>query len=130
MGLFLSRLATLFVAVAGTCTIVVAVPQVASAVNFFGDACKGSGADSAACSTDTDDISGPDGIILRVAGLVALIAGVAAVIVIMVGAVMFVTADGDSGKLSNARKTIAYAVVGLIVIVLARTVVVFVINNV
>lgn len=130
-----SRLARLFVGVlllAGTtAALVAAAPQSASAVNFFGDACQGSGADSAACSgSGNDNISGTDGIILRAAALLSIIAGITAVVMIIVAAMMFITAAGDSNKIGNAKKIITYTVVGLVVIFLARAIVVFVVNNV
>lgn len=106
-------------------------PQNAAAVDFFGGLCQGAGQGTAACSGDgKDNISGTDGVILKAAELVSIIAGIAAVIVIMIAAIMFITAGGDAGKISNAKKTIVYAVVGLVVIVLARTIVIFVIGNV
>ncbi|MEO8785079.1 MAG: hypothetical protein ABI221_02040 [Candidatus Saccharimonadales bacterium] len=37
--------------------------------------------------------------------------------------------SGDPAKVSQAKNTILYAVVGLIVIVMARTIIVFVINR-
>jgi len=110
------------------------VLQSVSAVNFFptddpNDPC-GVNPDAVACSGRDDNITGTDGIILQAAGLIAIVAGVAAVMAIIVGGVMFITAAGDSSKISTAKKTIAYAVVGLIIIFLARTIVAFVVRNV
>lgn len=106
------------------------VPQIASAVDFFGGACQGAAADSAACSGNGDTITGTNGIILRAAGLLSVLAAVAAVIGIMIAAIMFITANGDSSKISNAKQMIIYIVVGLLVIFAARAIVVFVVNNV
>lgn len=116
----------------GSLVIVLALgTNTVSAVNFFGEACKGTGSSSAACSGNgSDNISGTGGIILQAASLIAIIAGIAAVIMIIIGGFMFVTAGGDSSKVSNARNTIIYSVVGLIVIVLARTIVGFVVTRV
>lgn len=119
-------------ALAGVFALAILVnPQPALAVNFFGDACNGAGSGAAACSgSGADNISGTDGIILRAAALISIVAGIAAVIVIMIAGIMFITAAGDSGKISTAKNTITYAVVGLVVIVLARAIVVFVVSNV
>src|SRR6185369_3107591 len=107
-----------------------AAPQVASAVDFFGGACQGAGANSAACSGGGDTITGTNGIILRAAALISILASVAAVIGLMIAGIMFITANGDSSKLSNAKQMIIYIVVGLLVIFAARAIVVFIINNV
>lgn len=124
-------------AILGRATLVVALffcmilasPPV-SAINFFGDACTGAGRDSAACPVAGDKITGSDGVIIRAAELMSIIAGIAAVLIIMVAGFLFITANGDSNKISTARHAVTYAVVGLIVIFLARTIVVFVVNNV
>jgi hypothetical protein len=118
-------------AVAAIALAVVIVPQSASALDFFGGACSGAGSASAACSGNgNDNISGKNGIILRATELVSIIAGIAAIIVIMIAGIMFVTAGGDSNRISTAKNTIIYSVVGLVVIVLARTIVIFVVTRV
>lgn len=103
------------------------------AVDLFGGQCQAgqAGANSAACSGNGDDtISGTDGIILRAAALLSIVASIAAILVIMIAGIIFITAGGDSGKVSNARNMIIYSIVGLIVIFLARTIVAFVVTNV
>lgn len=115
----------------GLLVVVLGASLPVSAVNFFGDACTGSGKDSAACSgSGADTISGSDGIIIRAAELVSIVAGIAAVLIIMIAGIMFMTANGDSGKISTAKNAITYAVVGIVIIFLARTIVVFVVNNI
>jgi hypothetical protein len=105
--------------------------QSVSAINLFGDVCKGAGSGSAACSGNgKDTISGSNGVILRAANLLSIIAGVAAVIMIMIGGFMMITGAGDSSRIGTGRKTIIYAIVGIIVIVLARTIVAFVVTRV
>lgn len=132
MRRILAGIAYWAVVVLGTLSIVaVLVPQTASAVNFFGDVCTGDTSDSAVCSASSkDNISGNDGIILKVANLIAIISGIAAVIMIIIGGFMFITSGGDSSHVSSAKKTIVYAVVGLVVVVLARTIVGFIVTRV
>jgi len=103
----------------------------AAAFDFFGGVCTGAGSDSAACNkAGQKNITGTQGVILRAASLLAIIASVAAVIVILIAGMMFITAGGDSSKISSAKNTITYTVVGLIVIFLARAIVIFVVNRV
>lgn len=127
---FASRIASLLAAIA--VVVVLALPTGVGAVDFLEDVCDGPGADSAACTSREDDgyrLIGADGLIARATNILALVAGVAAVILIIVGSFQFITAAGDSGKISSARKTLTFAIVGLIVIVVARTIVVFVVSR-
>lgn len=51
------------------------------------------------------------------------IAGVVAVIFIIIGGILFAISQGDPGKVKNARNTIIYSVVGLVVIIMAFAIV-------
>jgi hypothetical protein len=99
------------------------------------DYCTGSaGASSSAVCTDesnpnTSPIYGKNGLLIKIANIIAFIAGIAAVIVIIVGALQYVTAGGDSNKASSARGTITGALIGLAIIVLAGTIIDFLINR-
>ncbi|HSX32475.1 MAG TPA: hypothetical protein VLF43_04375 [Candidatus Saccharimonadales bacterium] len=59
----------------------------------------------------------------------SIVVGITAVIMIMVGGFKFVTANGDAGAVASARKTIAYAIVGLVVVAMAQFIVQFVLNK-
>jgi hypothetical protein len=102
-----------------------------AAFNPLDEACTGTAVSSPACQdkNETDPITGPKGVILRVANVVALVAGVAAVVVMVVYGIMIVTSYGESGKVTQARNAIIGTAVGLVVIVLARTIVVFVVSK-
>ena len=60
-------------------------------------------------------------ILLRVAGLVA-------VIMIIVGGFEYVRSGGESNKVEKAKNTILFAVIGLVVVIVARALVALVIN--
>lgn len=60
------------------------------------------------------------------ADIVAIATGVAAVISIILAGVTMVTSAGNAEAVANARKTITYAVVGLVVVALAWTIISFV----
>ncbi|MEI6237334.1 MAG: pilin [Candidatus Saccharibacteria bacterium] len=66
----------------------------------------------------------------NVVQLFALIGGVVAVIWIIYGGFKFVLSDGDSGRIQEARKTIIYGVVGLVVLLMAQILVTFILNAV
>jgi hypothetical protein len=107
-----------------------AVPVAAGDV--FQEVCDDPAAQSSpACQTTGEDpLTGSDGAILRVARAVAVVAGVAAVIIMMIGGYMYATSAGDSSKISNAKNTILYAAVGLVVIALAQALITFIIGSI
>jgi len=59
-----------------------------------------------------------------------LIVAVIAVIMIIIGGVRYITSGGDSGNVTNAKNTILYAIIGLVVVALAQILVKFVLNKV
>jgi len=63
-------------------------------------------------------------------GLVYMIAGIVAVVVIIIGGIRYATANGDSGQVQSAKNTILYSVVGLVVIIMAAAITQFVIQRV
>ncbi len=56
--------------------------------------------------------------------------GIVAVAFIIMGGVTYITSNGDAAKLTKARNTIIYAVIGLVVALLAFAIVNFVLGNV
>jgi hypothetical protein len=107
------------------------IPRPAQAWTPFEDVCKdGAAQDSAVCKDkdgSKDPITGSDGILIKITNLVAIIAGVAATIVLILAGLRFIQSSGNSEEVAGARRTIIYASVGLVVIVLARTLIVLVI---
>ncbi len=89
--------------------------------------------DSAACQ-DRNNLDNPvvgqDSLLLRAADLIAVATGVIAVIAIIIAGIRFATSHGDPQSVNTAKNTILYAVIGLIVIVVARGIIVFVVNNI
>ena len=122
LKLFIASLAILF-------ALVPALPA-SAATDVFNQACKTKGSgENAACQTSgKDPLTGPNGTLTKVTKLIGFIAGAAAVILMLVGAVMYVTSDGDSGKIKSARDTITYAAVGLVVIGVSQGIIILVLN--
>ena len=69
-------------------------------------------------------------VVSQILNVVVGVIGVVAVAVIIVGAIYFVTSQGDANKVARARNTILYGVVGLIVALLAFAIVNFVLSSV
>lgn len=116
--------------------VLLAVPVTVSAYRPFDTACSsGNTADSAVCAgqdkeTVNDPITGPTGLIIKAAQIVSLATGVAAVLVIIIAGIRFMTASGDPSSINQAKNTILYAVIGLIVAILAQAIIAFVVNRI
>jgi hypothetical protein len=118
-------------------------PTTNSSGNCTSGACVGKAASSPACvqakAQDTNNpnpVAGPNGIINTAANIIALVAGIGSVIVIIISGFMFVTAGGaapgqrstDPNRLKTARSALSGAIVGLIIVALAWSIVRFVTN--
>ncbi len=66
----------------------------------------------------------------RIINLLTIIVGIAAVIVIIINGLKFITSSGDSNSITSARNGIIYAIVGLIIVALAQVIVRFILNQI
>lgn len=88
----------------------------------------GSGIDCAG-NTLPENLTGGGGIITVIINTLLSIVGVVAVIMIIVGGFRMVVSGGNEKAVADARNTILYAVIGLIVAVLAFAIVNFVLDS-
>lgn len=95
-----------------------------SAINVF-PAC-GDGSSSEICGEAGG--SSVAGLVATLTGLLFFVIGVIAVIVIIVSGIKYMTADGDSSKIKSAKDTLFYAVIGLVVSIMAYAIVIFIVN--
>jgi hypothetical protein len=119
-------------------------PQLVSAATFnpLGDACQGKAASSPACQQNSaQQASGANPLVDRIhtaANLIAIVAGIAAVIIIIYSGFVFATAGGsiggqragDSNRSKQARAALTGALAGLVIIALAWSIVTFVTDKV
>lgn len=61
--------------------------------------------------------------------ILSIVVGIAAVIMVISAGLKYITSGGDAQKVANAKTTLIYALVGLVVVALAQFLVHFVINN-
>jgi hypothetical protein len=103
----------------------------APAANNVNSVCEGVGIAGGGTGCQ-DPTSGPtvNSVIKTVISFLSFIVGLVAVIMIIVGGFKYITSAGDAGRVTSAKNTILYAVVGLVVVVLAQVIVRFVLNNV
>jgi hypothetical protein len=90
---------------------------------------SGNGNGNLGCDTGTTDNSTIASLAKKVINIISLIVGAAAVLFIIYGGFRYITSGGDSGNVSNAKNTIIYALVGLIIVALAQFLVHYVINT-
>lgn len=114
------------------------VAPVVSAEDVFNKVCTGTGgnASSTLCeeanknSTKTDNgLFGTNGILNKVANVLVVVVGVAGVIMVIVGGIQYTLSAGDPARVTKAKDLIIYALVGMVIAVLAKGIIVFVINK-
>jgi hypothetical protein len=70
-----------------------------------------------------------DTIITGAINILLWVAGIASVIVIIVGGIMFIVSGGDENTTKRARSAILYAIIGLVITLLAFAIVNFVLGR-
>ncbi|NLA43326.1 hypothetical protein GX865_04220 [Candidatus Saccharibacteria bacterium] len=102
-------------------------PSTIMAVDVLESACGQTGQKNAVCDASSDDVNG---LIKNITNTMLFLLGATAVIAIIIGGFMYVTAAGDAGKVKTAKNTVMYAVIGLIVALLAWGIVSFTVTQV
>jgi hypothetical protein len=95
-----------------------------------GDACQGIEQldnSSQQCGQGQSALSG---IVKAAVTILSFIAGIAAVIMIIIAGFKYITSGGDAGGINSAKTTLIYAMVGLAIAALAQFLVHFVIGKV
>lgn len=69
-------------------------------------------------------------ILHSVINLFSLVVGIVSVIMIIFGGLKYITSGGDSGNVGNAKNTILYAIIGIVIVALAQFIVRFVLTKI
>ena len=88
------------------------------------------GANTAKGSGMPSELVGVNGVFTRITNTVLYAVGIISVIMLIYGGLRYVISGGDSKKVTDAKNTIMYAIIGLIISILAYAIVNFVINAV
>ncbi len=86
------------------------------------------GAEAAKCDGCPTDLFGDTGIFKQITNTILYIIGIIAVIVLIIGGIKYVVSGGDSKKVTDAKNTVLYAIIGLVIAFLAFAIVNFVIS--
>lgn len=86
------------------------------------------GAEAARCDGCPEDLFGNAGVFKQVTNTILYIVGIIAVIMLIIGGIKYVISGGDSKKVTDAKNTVLYAIIGLVIAFLAFAIVNFVIS--
>lgn len=98
-------------------------------------AASDSRSESCAALQDISGVSCQDGDgevnnILAVAlNVLSIVAGVVAVIMLIISGLKYITSQGDATQIANAKKSLIYVIVGIVVVVIAQSLVQFVLKR-
>jgi len=113
---------------AGTVALYHTSPALAAAKD---EICAGVGAVSGtgSCNTAAGEPT-VNSVINTTVNILSLLVGIVSIIMVIYAGFKYVTSAGDSGKISTAKNTLIYAVVGIVVAALARPIVQFVLSRI
>jgi|GEM_PF-403706 len=80
--------------------------------------------------TSQDATAKINDLIADVINIFSLVVGVVSVIMIIYGGFRYITSGGESNSVSSAKNTILYAIIGLVIVALAQTIVRFILGRV
>ncbi|MBR2796061.1 hypothetical protein IKE13_03360 [Candidatus Saccharibacteria bacterium] len=86
------------------------------------------GAEAAKCDGCPENLFGNTGVFKQVTNTILYIVGIIAVIMLIIGGIKYVVSGGDSKKVTDAKNTVLYAIIGLVIAFLAFAIVNFVIT--
>lgn len=86
------------------------------------------GAEAVRCDDCPRDLFGDTGVFKQVTNTILYIVGIVAVIMLIIGGIRYVISGGDSKKVTDAKNTILYAIIGLVIALLAFAIVNFVVS--
>lgn len=87
------------------------------------------GARMAKCDGCPEDLFGDTGAFKQITNTVLYIVGIIAVIMLIIGGIRYVVSGGDSKKVTDAKNTVLYAIIGLVICFFSYAIVNFVITS-
>jgi type IV secretory pathway VirB2 component (pilin) len=108
--------------------LVIALGAVAVTNFIFGNLVGNVGSVGSGAVTGVAQLQGSQ-LLQRILNVVYFLAGTIAVIVIIIAGLMYVTASGDSGRVTKSKNTLTYAIVGLVIVILAFAITNFVLDR-
>lgn len=100
-----------------------------SVVSAQGNLTISEGATNARSEDQPQNLFGDGGMFQQISNVMLFIIGAISVLMLIIGGIRYVVSGGDSTAVQNAKNTILYAIVGIVVALLAAAVVNFVIGS-
>ena len=118
----------------------VSLPAVAPAIasaetpSIRGNLCQGANLSTETTSSDTTQCGNTDvktfqDTLATIINIISIVVGVVAVIMIIFGGFKYITSGGAAEKVTGAKNTILYGIIGLVIVALAQIIVKFVLNQ-
>ena len=108
---------------------VVAVLPVTGAYADFSEGLTGGASEAGNGNGLAKDADLPS-VVTTVINIILYAVGVIAVVMMIFGGFQYITSSGDTAKVTKAKNTILYGIIGLVVAILAYAIVNFVITNI
>ena len=95
------------------------------------EVCSGIGSVQDGAGACTDQNSGTLNNVLKVVvNILSAVAGVVAVIMIIIAGYKYITSNGEAGQIASAKTTLVYAIVGILIVAFSQIIVQFVLDRV
>ena len=91
--------------------------------------CKSSTVTTDANGVAVNPLTGPNGTLFKISTIIATVTGIAAVFIIIISGVKYMTSGGDAQKVAAAKSTLIGAIIGLLIIMSAQTIILFVVGR-
>lgn len=88
------------------------------------------GSSGSGCSAITTNENSFNTLLTKIINVISVLVGVVAVIMIIIGGFRYITSGGSSEKVTSAKNTILYGIIGLVIVALAQVIVKFVLKQV
>lgn len=121
------KILVLSLVVALSATVAIGGLASADTSQLQGDACKGLAQLGQGC--DAQGESPIKNLIATIVTILSWVVGVAAIIVIVIAGLKFITSGGDSNAVASAKNSLIYALVGLVVAAVAQFLVHFALHQ-
>lgn len=127
----IKRLKSLIIAAGAALTLIapLAVTATAGAADIQGNLCGGANLSTSSSTNCKEDTGSFNTVLATIINIFSLVVGIVAVIMVIIGGFNYITSGGNEGKVSTAKNTILYAVIGLVIVAFAQALVRFVINK-
>ena len=114
-----------------------AVPVAAQGPKLQDSLCQGVDTLQISSDNQTNDCQSEDAnddkvneLIKQVINIISAIVGVIAVVMIIIGGFRYITSGGQPDKVTSAKNTILYGLIGLVIVALAQVIVQFVLTKI